>query len=131
MISIEVEMSQAQLLKAVEQLSGPELEVFLNQALALRARHENPCLSEHESELMLQISQAILPDMQSRFDELVAKRQGLTLTEAEQVELLQLTDQIEQQDAQRVEALGRLGLLRGRSLLEIMQDLGITPPTCV
>jgi hypothetical protein len=130
-ISIEVEMSQAQLLKAVEQLSGPELEVFLNQALALRARHENPCLSGQESELMLQISQAILPDMQSRFDELVAKRQGLTLTEAEQVELLQLTGQIEQQDAQRVEALGRLGLLRGRSLPEIMQDLGITPPACV
>jgi hypothetical protein len=130
-ISIEVEMSQAQLLKAVEQLSGPELEVFLNQALALRARHENPCLSEQESELMLQISQVILPDMQSRFDELVAKRQGLTLTEAEQVELLQLTGQIEQQDAQRVEALGRLGLLRGRSLPEIMQDLGITPPACV
>jgi hypothetical protein len=130
-ISIEVEMSQAQLLKAVEQLSGPELEVFLNQALALRARHENPCLSGQESELMLQISQAILPDMQSRFDELVAKRQGLTLTEVEQVELLQLTGQIEQQDAQRVEALGRLGLLRGRSLPEIMQDLGITPPACV
>jgi hypothetical protein len=130
-ISIEVEMSQAQLLKAVEQLSGPELEVFLNQALALRARHENPCLSGQESELMLQISQAILPDVQSRFDELVAKRQGLTLTEVEQVELLQLTDQIEQQDAQRVEALGRLGLLRGRSLPEIMQDLGITPPACV
>jgi AICAR transformylase/IMP cyclohydrolase PurH len=100
-ISIEVEMSQAQLLKAVEQLSGPELEVFLNQALALRARHENPCLSGQESELMLQISQAILPDVQSRFDELVAKRQGLTLTEAEQVELLHLTDRIEQQDAQR------------------------------
>jgi biotin-(acetyl-CoA carboxylase) ligase len=130
-ISIEVEMSQAQLLRAVEQLSGPELEVFLNQALALRARHENPCLSSQESELMLQISQAILPDMQSRFDELVAKRQELTLTEAEQVELLQLTDRIEQQDAQRVEALGRLGLLRGRSLPEIMQDLGITPPACV
>jgi hypothetical protein len=130
-ISIEVEMSQAQLLKAVEQLSEPELEAFLNQALALRARYENPCLSGQESELMLQISQAILPDMQSRFDELVEKRQGLTLTEVEQVELLQLTDQIEQKDAQRVEALGRLGLLRGRSLLEIMQDLGITPPACV
>jgi paraquat-inducible protein B len=130
-ISIEVEMSQAQLLKAVEQLSGPELEVFLNQVLELRARHENPCLSGQESELMLQISQVILPDVQSRFDALVAKRQELTLTEAEQVELLQLTDRIEQQDAQRIEALGRLGLLRGRSLPEIMQDLGITPPACV
>jgi hypothetical protein len=80
---------------------------------------------------MLQISQVILPDLQSRFDALVAKRQGLTLTEAEQVELLQLTDQIEQQDAQRVEALGRLAQLRGRSLPEIMQDLGINPPACV
>jgi hypothetical protein len=34
-------------------------------------------------------------------------------------------------DAQQIEALGRLGLFRGRSLPEIMQDLGITPPACV
>jgi hypothetical protein len=130
-ISIEVEMSPAQLLRAVEQLPAPELEAFLNQVLALRARQESSHLSGQESELMLQISQALLPDVQSRFDALVAKRQGLTLTEAEQFELLQLTDRIEQQDAQRVEALGKLGQLRGRSLPEIMQDLGITPPACV
>jgi hypothetical protein len=78
-ISIEVEMSTAQLLRAVEQLSQPELEAFLNQVLALRARQESPRLSTQESELMLQISQTILPDVQSRFDALVAKRQGFTL----------------------------------------------------
>jgi hypothetical protein len=49
----------------------------------------------------------------------------------EQAELIQITDRIEQLDAERIEYLGELALLRQRSLTEIMQDLGIQPPTCV
>ncbi|MBV8883023.1 MAG: hypothetical protein JO235_03350 [Chroococcidiopsidaceae cyanobacterium CP_BM_RX_35] len=66
-----------------------------------------------------------------RLHELVAKRQALLLSKAEHAELMQLGDRIEQLDAERIEHLAALAKLRQRSLTEIMQDLGIQPPTCV
>jgi hypothetical protein len=130
-IPVEVQMSSEQLLKAIEQMSEPDLEEFVTQVLLLKARRRNANLSTQESEWLLQINQAIPPELQARFNELVAKRQAFTLTDAEHAELLQLTDQIEQRDAERIEALGKLAQLRGRSLPEIMKDLGIQLPDCV
>ncbi len=130
-IPVEVQMSSEQLLKAIEQMSEPDLEEFVTQVLLLKARRRNANLSTQESEWLLQINQAIPPERQARFNELVAKRQAFTLTDAEHAELLQLTDQIEQRDAERIEALGKLAQLRGRSLPEIMKDLGIQLPDCV
>lgn len=67
------------------------------------------------------------PHIQQRFNELVAKRQAETLTPEELQELLQLTDQIETSDAQRVQYLGELARLRGISLPDLMKELGIHP----
>ncbi len=84
-----------------------------------------------ESELILKINQSIPDSLQERFNELIAKRYLLTLTDAEQAELIQLTDRIEDLDVKRIEYLAQLAQLRQRSLIEVMQDLNIQPPTCV
>jgi hypothetical protein len=134
-IRVEAQVSADQILKAVEQMSSQELETFVTEVLKLRAQREIPSLSVSESELLVKVNQGISDDMQGRFNELVAKRQRLTLSDEELsdeelAELIQLTDEIEQLDAERIRHLGELGRLRGRSLSEIMQDLSICPPDC-
>lgn len=131
MIRVEAQVSAEQLLKAVEQLPPQELEAFVTQVLRLRAQREAPSLSVSESELLLKINQGIPSGLQNRFNELIAKRQALTLTEAEHAELIQLSDRIEQLDAERIASYAELARLRNQSLTEVMQDLGIQPPACV
>jgi hypothetical protein len=130
-IQLEAQVSAEQLLKAVEQLPQQEFETFVTQVLMLRAQRETPSLSLSESELLVKINQGIPTELQGRFNELVAKRQALTLTDAEHAELIRLTDRIEQLDAERIEYLAELAKRRNKSLTEIMQELGIHPPACV
>jgi hypothetical protein len=119
------------LLKAVEQIPQPEFDAFVTQVLKLRAQRQAPSLSMSESELLLKINQGIPDQLQQRFNQLVAKRQALDLTEADYAELIQLTDRIEQLDAERIESLAELARLKNKSLTEMMHDLGIQPPACV
>jgi hypothetical protein len=94
----------------------------------LRAQRQEPHLSQAETALLLQINEGISAETQQRFDELVAKRQAGTITPEELAELIQLTDQSEQRDAQRVAALEALAHLRRMTLADLMDSLGISPP---
>jgi len=125
MPTIQVESDQ--LLKAVEQLSPHELEAFVAQVLAVRAQREAPTLSAAESTLLLTINSAIPEPLQQRYDELIVQRQAEQLTPTEHAELLQLTIEIEQREADRVAALADLARLRGVPLTQLMQTLGIQP----
>ena len=130
-IHIEAQVSPEQLLRAVEQMTPQELAAFIRHVLALRAQREAPHLSQTESALMLRINQAIPADLQRRYDDLIAKRSAATLTPEEYAELLQLTDQVEQLEADRIAALTELASLRQISLTDLMHSLGIQPPPYV
>ena len=127
-IPIEVQVSTEQLLRAVEQLPAQELAAFVAQILTLQAQREAPHLSQSETVLLLEINQGISSELQQRFKELVAKRQSETITPDELHELIQITNQIEQRDAQRLAALDELASLRRMTLPELMDTLGIQPP---
>jgi hypothetical protein len=125
MTTIPIEVSTEQLIRAVEQLPQQELETFVAQIVALRAQRTAPHLSQDETALLLQINGAISPDVQRRFNDLVAKRQMETISPAELTELIQITDVIEQQDAQRLAALIALAQLRlhSRGIMSEAQSL--------
>jgi hypothetical protein len=127
-VQVKTELPFDQLLKAVEQLSLPDLERLMFQVIALQAQRKAPSLSKDETQLLLKINQGLPRDVQQRFDELVAKRQTETLTAEEHGELLRLTDQIEKSDARRVKYMAELAQLRGVSLTVLMEELGIRPP---
>ncbi len=127
-IPIEVQVSTEQLLRAVERLPPQELAAFVSQVLVVRAQREAPSLSQSETALLLQINQGLPIELQRRFDELVAKRQAEVITLDELRELVQITDQIEQRDVQRLAALDDLARLRRMSLSELMDAIGIQPP---
>ena len=57
------------------------------------------------------------------------KRDAETLTAEEHVELLQLSQQAEAIDVQRMEALTKLAQLRGATLSDVLRQLKIDPPT--
>jgi len=129
-IQIEAQTSRNKLLETVGQFSLPELEDFVAEVIALRAKRQAPTLSRRESELLIKINQHLPADLQARFDELVARRQDEILTTEEHKELLRLIEQVERFDVARIEALAQLAQLRGISVDELMEQLGIKPPEC-
>ncbi|WP_427160782.1 STAS/SEC14 domain-containing protein [Aliinostoc sp. HNIBRCY26] len=124
-VKVEVNLSSEDLLKAVEQLNLSELEQFVSQVIALQAQRKATRLPQTEAELLLKINQGIPAHIQRDYEELAAKRDDEILTEDEHQQLLQLTQNIEQLQTQRIENLAELAKLRGISLVTLMKDLGI------
>jgi hypothetical protein len=104
-----------------------EFEQFAAQVLALRLQRNAAVLSEQESELLLKINQGLPAALQHRYNDLIAKRDAGSLTSEEYTELLHLTDQVEQREAERLEYLAALAGLRQTTLTQLMSDLGIKP----
>ncbi len=124
-MKVELQLSSEDLLKAVEQLSQADLKQFISQVIALQAQRTAPSLMQQESELLLKINQGISVEVQNYYNDLIAKRETETLSNKEHRELLRLTEQIEKQQAQRIEYLVELANLRGISLNALMESLGI------
>jgi hypothetical protein len=127
-IHIEAQVSPSELIEAVDQLGTAELEGFLSQVLALRARRRAPSLPAEQADLLLQINRGLPAELRARLDELEAKREAEALTSDEHAELLRLVASLESLEVQRIEKLARLASLRGVSLPALMQDLGLKPP---
>lgn len=124
-VQVEIQLSSEELLKAVNQLSLPDLEQFVSQVLVLQAQRRANNLPQSEAELLLKINQGISLDTQKYYDELMAKLEAETLTPDEHSQLLGLTEQIEKLQAQRIEYLAELARLRKTSLTALMENLGI------
>lgn len=124
-LKVEVQLSSEELLKAVEQLSLHELEQFVSQVIALKAQRKATRLPQTEAELLLKINQGIPANIQKDYEELTVKREEEILTDDEYQNLLQLTEEIENIQAQRIENLAELARLRGMSLTTLMESLGI------
>ncbi|MBI4670220.1 MAG: hypothetical protein HY741_00950 [Chloroflexi bacterium] len=88
-------------------------------------------LPHTEAELLQNINLGLSEVQWQRYHALVAKRRAETLTPQERHELVAMSDQIEQANAQRIESLVELAKLRQTSLDNLMHDLGITAPAYV
>jgi hypothetical protein len=124
-------MSLDELIQAVNQLNEAELDRLLQQIVTLRAQRKAQALPPEEADLLERINQGVPDDLRAAYQVLRAKREAETLTEAEYEGLIQLSNQIEQLGAQRLEALANLAQLRQISLPTLMEDLGIQTPTYV
>ena len=100
-VKIEAQISALDLLEAVQQLSQPELEQFIEQVLQFHAQKVAPSLSTKESELLIKINQDLPQELQDLYQILLKKRDRETLTESEYQQLLESTEQVEKYQAQR------------------------------
>jgi hypothetical protein len=129
MIQVQAQLSFEDLLKAVEQFNSYELEQLIFRVLAMQIQRQVSLVSHHEYELLIKIVQQIPKDIQTRYDDLIAKREMESLTTDEYQELLKLTEQVEQFEVQRVKRLAELAQLRQISLRQLMDELNIQSPT--
>src|SRR5262245_29825501 len=101
-IQVEAHVSRQELLQAAAQLESAELARFVADVQRLRAERQVPRLSAAEGELLLRINQGLPLPLRQRYQELIAKRRQQTLTAEEHAELLRLTDEVEQLEADRL-----------------------------
>ena len=127
-IHVEAQVSRDELLKAVEQLSTLELEQFVSEVLTLMAKHLGRELTFAEENLVQTIRMGLSKELRHRCAQLIAKRREETLTPEEYTELLDLTDQVEEQEQSRLRALAELAQVRKMPLASLMSDLGIQAP---
>ncbi len=99
---VTIKITTERLLEAVEQLPLSELDEFIKQVMALRAKYNSPVPDEIEIALLEKINQKLPLEAQARYDELIGKRRAETLTADEYDELLRLTEYVENQQAERV-----------------------------
>ena len=123
-----IQVATDELIKAVGQLDPEELEHFVSRVVVLWAQRQKTKLSPPEKKLVDTISQGLPKKLRLKYSQLVAKRQAETLTPAEHRELLRLTDQIEEAQANRVEAMVELARRRNTSLADLLKDLPIRSP---
>jgi hypothetical protein len=118
-------MSLDELIQAANELNELDLDQLLQQVVAMRARRQTPILPEAELLLLQQINQSIPTDRRRQYQQLREKREAETLTPTEHNLLIELSKQIENLGAKRLEALARLAQLRQVSLNSLMETLGI------
>jgi hypothetical protein len=128
-IQLQAEVSRDALLQAVGQLSPPELDQFVAEVMKLRSRRGPARLGAMESELLARINQGFPDGLRDRYDELIARRRGESLTPEEHQELLRLTAEAERIEGERLSALAELARVRGIPLRALMVELGIPTPS--
>jgi hypothetical protein len=124
-------MSLDELIQAAQKLDETDLEQLLHQVVVLRARRKAQVLPEEEAQLLLKINQGVPAELREHYQVLRQKREAETLSDDEYNALIQLSNQIEQIGAQRLEALASLAQLRQVSLSDLMETLGIQPVSYV
>ncbi|MGI4788421.1 MAG: hypothetical protein ACRYFS_06170 [Janthinobacterium lividum] len=111
----------------MSQLEGYALDKFLDEVLSVRAGRRAPHLSKQETELLLIINTPLEEHIWERYTKLYAALRADRLTESEHTELMHLIDVVEIDNAKRIEHLIKLAHLRGTTLDDLMQSLGIGP----
>jgi len=117
-----IHLEADQLLNAALQMPEEEFQRFVTKLFSLKARGRVATLPNREAELLAQINQGIAPAEARRVKELIAKRQACTITETELQTLIQLTDEAERLNVERLRNLLELAHLRGVTLDEIMDQ---------
>lgn len=127
-VSSQIELDIDDVLSGIAQLDNDELEQFTNKVFALNARRRVQNLSKTESELLMKINHGVEQSRRERYHALNQKLHDDDITQAEHQELLEIINQIELADAERIRAMIELSQLRDISVDALMAQLGIPAP---
>jgi hypothetical protein len=121
-LEITPELEQQIQFEATKQ--GLDLKHYILNTLSQNLK-QNPLT---ELELLQKINIGLSPETWDKYHNLISKRRAETLDIQEQARLIEISDQIEQGNVQRLSALVELAKLRNTSLPTLIQDLGIKSP---
>ena len=127
-VTSDIEIDFDEVLNGLARLETSDLAQLVEQVIALQARRRAPSMPKNEVDLLQKINQGPSPEVRRRYEGLTAKLRAETIMPEEHQELLQLIDQIELADAERMQHLIALAQLRQVSVDALMHQLGIRPP---
>ncbi len=126
-ITVNAELAAAY--KAAPKIRQKEALSAMRHALRVvpNGREKALQLSKEETELFLRINRNLSEGQQQRYDTLTEKRLSQKLTAAEQAELGELIEEVEQLWAERLQAVNDLARLRQVSPEKMMRLLELDP----
>jgi hypothetical protein len=127
MSKVQLELDMNEVLQGLSELQSDEFEAFVSKALSLQAQRKAPHLTKDETALLEKINVRLSKDEYARLEHLNRKLHDETLTNAEHKELMELTERLEQQDVERMNAVIELAALRGGRLEDMINQLGFPP----
>jgi len=127
-VTSDIEIDFDEVLNGLARLETSDLAQLVEQVIALQARRRAPSMRKNEAELLQKINQGPSPEVRKRYAELTAKLREESITPEEHQDLMELIDQIELADAERMQHMIALAQLRQVSVDALMHQLGIRPP---
>ena len=111
------------------QMGTDKLEIFKKEITKILALRKTPNLQAQETGLLRRLNEecSLPPESWSRFRSLCSKKKSEALSTIEQKELAHLIKEEERLRLKRVLLLGELAKLKGQSLDEVSEELGIYP----
>ena len=133
---MNMQSAKLELIKMIADIQSEELlkrvRQFLKEAENEISRSEKaPSLSKEETKLLLKINEGLPEATQLRYNELLSMLANGSLKGKEHKELLQLTNQVEANSAERLRNLLQLARLWNTTVDEVMDRLGIKPPAVI
>jgi len=129
---VKTTMTAEKLFREVKKLPKAEFEKFSAKFSRLNSKPKETNLSKKEADLIVKVNECTPTEKQNRhFYKLVRKRRNYTLTEDEYQELLDMTEKFEIQNVERLKSLIKLAKIRKKTLEEVMDELGIKPPSVI
>lgn len=118
---VNLEVTTENLLNAVAQMPESEFNRFVEKARKLRKIGKTrPIVSPAEADLLRKINTIFPSDKRRRYNELYARFKEDDLSKEEYEEVLELSNEFEMLNAERIGMIGELAKLRGQTLDEVM-----------
>lgn len=105
----------------------PDFYILSTLQERLQPKSPDPTSQPTEAELLQQINIGFSAPTWNQYHILIAKRRAETLSNAEHEQLIQLSNQLENLNVTRCQALIKLAKLCSQPLADLMQTLGINP----
>lgn len=113
------------LLQDIAQLDTSSIEQLKADMEAILEKRKQIVKQKKEQKLVQKIHNYTAFDNYKRYQELLEKHRSESITIEEYQELMTLTPQIENNNAERLEHLMTLAKIRQKPLREVMQELGL------
>ena len=121
-IKSNIKLGLTEILEGISKLEIDELELFLKEVSGILAQKKNKTTTKREATLLKKIKSDYPEKLKKQYQLLHSKMESGEITEKEQKELIELSDQFEAMDAKRLQYLLELSELRGQPLNLILKE---------
>ena len=127
----QIQLDLNAVMEGIAKLDLKDLESFASKVNYLIARKKASEMPERMGFLLEKINTGLPDEIQEKYLTLIEKSANETLSETEHMQLLQLIPKVEAKQVERLKYLIELAHLKNISVDQLMEQLGITPPTNV